>query len=224
MSIEQMKNQTQQAIEAEVNRFRKEIDQINQSLDPRYESVAFKNDVISKKRKELEQRVREQEETFRKEAKQELEHAEAQAATSTIRPTESDRALAESTLSEFSSALALSYNDKQKAQAREELESKLSHMSREQLYAIKTQLPSVLRNAAGDEEALKQVRPIHRKLSEVKTEEQEQAETTKELADARVDGSFKRLKLTHKAFKPEKPEAGSEPINYVNPLYPKKHK
>jgi hypothetical protein len=194
------KQQYTKEIDKKVSQFRKAVDKIEKSEDPRLDGREVKDYEISKLRDSLESEVAEINSKYKQEAQGLLEQRKSEAATSYFKPSTYDKEFVGSVLDEFTANVAFAYGDQQKSEAFRSLESRFEHMTPEQLFAVKSQLPKVLQSVS-DEGTLKNLRRVNSTLSELKTPAQEALEEAKMLAVSKPDMAFTRLTMTHSAFK-----------------------
>lgn len=204
------KEQLSKEVDQAVKKFRKQTEKIEESPDPRLAGRDVKDFEIGKLKAELEQQVGEINERYREKAEAHLEQAKRDAALSYFKPSVSDKDYVGSILDDFTSSVAFAYSDAEKEAAFSELESRFEHMTPEQLYAVKTQLPKVLQSVQGDELTMKKLKGVNNTLSELRTPQQEILEDAKQLALSSPDMTFRRLKMTHRAFNKQKPIGGIE--------------
>ncbi|MGP4077289.1 hypothetical protein [Halobacillus sp. K22] len=187
-------------IEKAVRKFRKDVQKIEESSDPRYKDQAFKDEAIREKRQELEDVVADRNTKYAQEAEALLEQRKQEAAKSYFKPSPSDKQFVESVLDEFTASVAFAYSDKQRREVFNSLEDRFEHMSPEQLNEVRKQLPKVLQSV-NDEETIKKLRYVNSYLSNLQTPEQEALEEAQEAAMLKPDAAFRRLTFTHPAFK-----------------------
>ena len=187
-------------IDKAVSKFRKDVEKIEGSSDPRYKDATFKAEAIREKRKELEDVVADRNAKYAQEAQALLEQRKQEAARSYFKPSSSDKQFVESVLDEFTASVALAYGDKQQREAFDSLEGRFEHMTPEQLNEVRKQLPKVLQSV-NDEGTVKKLRQVNSFLSGLKTPEQEALEEAQEAVTLKPDATYRRLTFTHPAFK-----------------------
>jgi gluconate kinase len=197
-----IKQKHSKEIERLVKDFRKKVDRINNSNNPYYNDRAVRDYEIGKLKSELEASVKEINGQYREEAQELLEQAKRQAAHSYFKPSASDKEFVTTVLDEFTSNVAFAYTDADRAEAFASLEARFEHMTPEQLFAVKSQLPRVLQSAS-DEFTAKKLRSVNGTLSELRTPEQEALNDAKDIALSSPDMAFRRLKMTHPTFSTE---------------------
>jgi hypothetical protein len=198
--MDQFKQQLTKEVDTAVSKFRKGVDKIKNSPNPYYSDVEVQNYEIGKLKADLESQVAEINAKYKEKAEELLANAERQAATSYFKPSMSDKEFVGSVLDDFTASIALAYSDSDKAKAFSALEARFEHMTPEQLYAVKSKLPSVLQAVKDDEFSVKQLRGVNSTLSNLRTHEQESLDEAKALELSSPDGAFRRLKMTHPSY------------------------
>jgi hypothetical protein len=197
------KQQLTKEVDTAVGKFRKQVDRIENTDDPRFAGREVKEYEIGKLKTELEAQVAEINAKYKEKAEELLAQSEARAAHSYFKPSMSDKEFVNSILDDFTASIALAYSDTDKAQAFSALEARFEHMTPEQLYAVKSKLPSVLQAVKDDEFSVKQLRGVNSTLSNLRTPEQESLDEAKSIALSSPDMSFRRLKMTHPTYSAE---------------------
>ncbi|MFC7321963.1 hypothetical protein [Halobacillus campisalis] len=186
-------------VEQETKQFRKDVEKMEKSDNPYYtdDVVAYETD---QRRQELESRVSEINSQFEKEIDAQIEQQERVAARSTFRPTTADKQLVDEYIQELIADATFAYTDSDRLEALDKFEEKIGHFEEGGLYEVKKRLPEVARSLQGNEFMQKKLRGIHRTFSELQTPEKELLDDLKDAKSTGVDMTFRRLKMTHKAY------------------------
>lgn len=191
----------EQEIKQAVEKFKKEARKIRESDNPYYKDKEVQDYEINALRAKLDATVAEKSNAFDSAIAQEIESAEQKAKTSRFHTTETQKQSAQYALDNYVADVMLARDDAGKSAAYKALDSRLDDMSREELAHIRLQLPNVLQRVNSDADALKRLQGLNETLAKLQTEEQERLDELKAMKRIGADGTYRRLKMTHPAYK-----------------------
>lgn len=197
MIIENYKHEVDQA----VKKFRRDVEKIERSDNPYYNTPGVKEYEAQQLRQELEKAVQGVETRFNIEIDPEIEQAKQTAARSFFTPTVSDKSLVADAVSELVADVTLAYTDNQKLEAFERFEIRIEQLEESGLWEVRRKLPEVLGAIGQDETITRKLKGLNATLRALKTPEQEVLSDLEQVKINGVAASFNRLKLTHIVYK-----------------------
>ncbi|WP_226036738.1 hypothetical protein [Aquibacillus saliphilus] len=173
-------NQYSKNVSSAVSKFKKEVKKLDESTDPRYKDVDFKNEAIEKLKAELKTEVdrtqadyKEMLDSIREEAAQEVANAD-------VHISENDSRQASIRAKQLASEVLLG----QGADALDQLAEDMKHMSAGRRQALSLELPQVMQAVKGDEKLESRVKSIYTQSKGGYTEEVIFAKGVKALPDS----------------------------------------
>ncbi|WP_411953235.1 hypothetical protein ACKXGF_07760 [Alkalibacillus sp. S2W] len=194
--------QYEKEIENAVKAFKKADKDMHKSENPYFTPEVI--DYELKLQKEtLEKTVKETREKFNREIEETIEEQKERANRSSFHVSQSSKDFVENTVNEAVADISLALNDKEALEGFKRFEDKLDSMNEAELYHLRKQLPGMLNELADANDTIKsKLRMTNSALSELKTEEETLLEELENLQLKGVDFTFRRLKMTHRFYKP----------------------
>lgn len=183
-------------IERAVEDYRKAVREIRTSDDPIYNDPAKQDYEIKKLRTQLDEGVAELRAKYQAEADALIAEAEKKAALSVVGVGESDMAIVNQRIDEFTADVALAYSTDDKLAAYERLVDALKFFDLPKLYHLRRSLPGVISKVGDDRTILRKLRELNSALQELHTPEQERLAELRELKRAGGDIAYMTLRLT----------------------------
>ena len=199
----ELKHHYQKAIEKEVKSFRKQVEKMQQSENPYYHDQKVQDYEINKLKESMETEVQRLDDEFHAKMDEEIEAQSRVAARSTFYTSDTEKRLVSDSLDELTADLTFATNDGQKLDAIEKFENKLNYLEDGGLAEVKKRLPEVARKIQGDEFSSKNLRKIYHTFDYLMTPAQETLEELREAKNSGVNQVYRRLRLTHQAYKHE---------------------
>ncbi|PBB05734.1 hypothetical protein [Salimicrobium humidisoli] len=218
--IEQLKQNTENSVKAATNKYKKEVQAVENSLDPRYKDARFKQATLDDLKADLDEEVTHLRAQHEREKDAILVEAKETAGKAQYKPTSSETQKAEELLGEFQTQLTLATSTREKGVAQRELSDKLAELERGELLAVKQRFPALVQAISGDKEAVNKARVVHHTLSDVKTEEREAFDELAQSASVETGDPFRgytTLKATHPTFNGKKQASNYEGMSYIDP-------
>lgn len=182
-------------IEKAVEDYKKAVREIQTSKDPIYQSPEKQAYEIKKLRTQLDEGVAELRAKYQAEADALIAEAEKKAALSVVGVGESDMAIVNQRIDEFTADVALAYSDDDKLAAYERLVDALKFFDLPKLYHLRRSLPGVIAKIGDDKTVLRKLREMNDELRKINTAEQERLDELRELKRAGGDIAYRTFKL-----------------------------
>jgi len=182
-------------IDNEVAKYKKAVDKIKSSDNPKYSDKAIVDYEVKQLKESLDETVADLKAQHDDKAAELLAQARETASKTVLRCADHDKEIVDNHVESFQSDVVFAANANQRQEAIAKLEQHFYYMSPSQLDYARKQLAKVA-GSVKDKDTLKQLRGINRTLSQVGTDEQMYADELADYLEANtVDRSYRLMNL-----------------------------
>ncbi|WP_411953582.1 hypothetical protein ACKXGF_09925 [Alkalibacillus sp. S2W] len=188
-------DQYEKQVEQAINKFKKDVQKIEQSVDPRFKDEDFKSSAIEELKNELKASVEQTQSDYADFLANLRDQAASEVANEDVRISNSEREQAQLKVKQLSNELKLGNND-----AIDQLANNVEHMTEDRKKALALELPQLLNEVEGNDQLEKRVKNVYQSAKPAESEASLFLRGVNALSNS-VTQAYDRLTLIDRNFK-----------------------